>query len=387
MRIPQNFGVRVIAVMAVIAIAANLSGCSKKANGQIGKKGGGLRFPVEVAEVSSRKADLQVHAVGSIEAFEIVQVTARVSGAVQRVRFKEGDVVKAGDPLVEIEPERYDLAVHTAEAALARARASRREAQAGLSRRMDIQEKNPGFVSLEDLENWQTKALASEADSVQAATNFALAKLNQRDAFAPAPVGGTIQSREIRTGQYVQSGTLIATIVRRDPLLLRFAVSDRDAQRLHDGLEVTFTVRDEATEHRARISAVAEAADPVTRMVDVTAEVVDNDRASLRPGAFAEVTVLFSDSRNLPVIPQISIRPSEKGFIAYVVADSVAKERILTIGLQSPDGYVEVIDGLKIGETVVIRGAEALRDGAGVRIVSSGAPDSTSGAGKRGKTS
>ncbi|HEY3296078.1 MAG TPA: efflux RND transporter periplasmic adaptor subunit [bacterium] len=342
-----------------------------------------MKFPVEVATVATHAGDLAVHAVGSLEAFETVQVTARVTGAVQKVRFREGENVRAGEPLVEIEPERFDLAVKSAEAVYERAKAGRREALAGLARREDIQGKNPGFVSPEDLDNWQTKAMSARADSIEAAAALELAKLNKRDAYVPAPVSGIIQSRTVRTGDYILAGTLIATMLRRDPLLLRFSVPDQEAQRLRPGLNVTFRVRGETQEYKAKITAVTESADPVTRMVSVVAEVNDPQKEELRPGAFAEVTVLLGDSQSLPVIPQLSIRPSEKGFLAYVVQDSVAKERVLTLGLQSSDGFVEVTNGLKSGELVVVRGAEALRDGAGVRVISPS--DSTGGKGKAGK--
>ena len=240
-------------------------------------------------------------------------------------------------------------------------------------------------MSSEDLQDWQTRALAAEADSTEAAANLELARLNFRDAHVPAPVPGTIQSRNVRTGQFVQAGTLIATLLRRDPLLLRFTVSDQDAQRLHPGLPVNFTVRDDATEHQARISAVAESADPATRLVNVVAEVVDDDHAALRPGAFAEVSVLLGESQDRPVIPQIAIRPSERGFLAFVVRDSTAHARVLTLGLQSPDGYVEVRDGLRSGETIVVRGAEALTDGAAIRVVAPKENDSSAAASKPGQ--
>ena len=363
-----------IGLMIPLLLLAGCSGKSEKAKAK--GKGGGLKFPVEVAAVSTRKGDLTVQAVGSVEAFEVVQVTARVIGAVQKVRFKEGEMVKEGDTLAEIEPERFALATKSAEAALAKAIATRHETQAGLARRLDIQAKNPGFVSSEEMDTWQTQALSAEADSANAAANLGVARLNQRDAYVPAPVSGIIQSRNIRTGDYLQTGTLIATMVRRDPLLLKFDVPEQDAQRLRNGLDVTFTVRGESEVYHAHITAITESADPVTRMVAVTAEINDPLKSNLRPGAFAEVTVLLGEAQDLPVIPQISIRPSEKGFIAYVVEDSVARERILNLGLQSPDGYVEVKSGLQPGESLVVRGAEALKDGAPVRMVS---PDDSTG--------
>ena len=365
---------RLLILTAALAVA--VAGCSKK-NTSAAPRRGGIKFPVEVAQVSTREADLVVHAVGSVEAFEIVQVTARVPGVVQSVRFREGEMVKAGAQLVEIEPERYRLAVQSAEAALEKAKASLREVQSGLTRRIDIEGRNPGFVSTEDLENWQTRALSAQADSAQAAANLELARLNSRDAYVPAPVSGVIQSRTVRTGQYLQAGTIVATMVRRDPLLLRFTVPDEDARRLRPGLDVVFTARESDHEYRARISAVTDFADPVTRMVNVTAEVTDPQRQELRPGTFAEVTVRLGEVLRLPAIPQLCIRPSERGFLAYVVEDSVARERVLSLGLRSEDGYVEVRSGIRAGETVVVRGAEALSDGAAVRIMRRTAADST----------
>ncbi|MFZ5432911.1 MAG: efflux RND transporter periplasmic adaptor subunit [Calditrichota bacterium] len=355
----------------VLLMIAVLMGCSSGGKSSSSGKRGAMKFPVEVMAVTSRDVDLVIHAIGSVEAFEIVPVTARVPGVVQKVGFREGEKVKSGDPLIEIEPERYNLALQSAQAAFDKACASLQEARARLSRRVDIQGKNPGFVSPEDLENWQTRYLSYAADSAQALANLNIARLNLRDAYVPAPVSGIIQSRSVLTGQYVQAGTVIATMVRRDPLLLRFSVIEGDAQRLRAGQQVMFTVRDDHDIHTGVITAVAESADPVTRMVTITAEVNDPQRDRLRPGTFAEVTVLLGETEKLPVIPQTCIRPSERGFLAYVVSDSTARERVLKLGLQTQEGSVEVRDGIQDGELVVVRGAEALRDGVPVRIMQS----------------
>ena len=368
-----RFSFRLLLLTAMLAVAA--AGCSKKDTSASPHRAG-IKFPVEVAPVATREADLVVHAVGSVEAFEMVPVTARVPGVVQGVHFREGETVKAGAQLIEIEPERYRLALQSADAALEKAKASLREAQSGLTRRVDIEGRNPGFVSTEDMENWQTRALSLQADSAQAAASLALARLNLRDAYAPAPVSGVIQSRTVRTGQYVQAGTVVATMVRRDPLLLRFTVPDEDSRRLHAGLDASFTVRESDHEFHARITAVTESADPVTRMVNVTSEVTDPRRNELHPGTFAEVTVRVGEIQQIPVIPQLCIRPSERGFLAYVVEDSTARERVLSLGLRSEDGYVEVQSGIRAGETVVVRGAEGLTDGATVRIMRRSAADS-----------
>jgi len=103
-------------------------------------------------------------------------------------------------------------------------------------------------------------------------------------------------------------------------------------------------------------------------MVDITADVVNPNQAALRPGAFARVIVPVGTRDSAPVIPQTAIRPSERGFLAYVVDDGVAHQRVLTLGMRTADGLVEVRDGIKPGEQLVVRGSEALRDGAKVKV-------------------
>lgn len=345
------------------------AGCGRGEGGGGGRGGGGKPvFPVEVVPVAARSVEYVVTSVGSVEAFEIVQVTARVPGAIERVHFAEGDVVRESDVLAEIEPGRYRLEVATAQASLEKAVAAVAEAAAGLERREGVVERNPGLIPAEELQAWRTRLRTARAESTSAHVALQRAEMNLGDALARAPVSGTIESRDVQTGQYVQPGTLLTTLVRRDPLLLRFNVHEQDAPRMKQGMTVRFTVRESERALSARITHAAESADPATRMVAVTAEVTDPERGRLWPGSFAEVTVPVGGAVAAPVIPQTAIRPSERGFLAYVVAEGTARERVLTLGLRTPEGEVEVREGLALGESLVVRGAEALSDGAAVRV-------------------
>jgi membrane fusion protein, multidrug efflux system len=327
-----------------------------------------VEFPVEARPVESRRVEYTVNAVGSLDAFERVEVTSRVAGAVERVRFTEGQVVAAGTPMIEIEPERYRLAVEAAEATLQKQLASKAEAEAGFARRQTASAKNPGLIRGEEIETWRTRVQTAAAEVSQAQAAVAQAKLNLRDAFVRAPVAGIVQTRTVQTGQYVQPGTVVATMVRRDPLLLRFQVPEQEAGPLRPGMVARFTVAEDETPYSARITHVAAAASSASRMVDITANVVNSNHAVLRPGAFARVTVPIGNRSTAPVIPQTAIRPSERGFLAYVVENGVAKQRILTLGMRTSDGQVEVRSGINAGEVLVVRGAEALRDGVKVKV-------------------
>lgn len=353
-------------------ISAFLVSCSKSdAAGAQGKGGAQRRtveFPVEVRPVESRQVEYAINAVGSLDAFERVEVTSRVVGAVERVLFTEGQLVEAGRPLIEIEPERYRLGVEAAEATVQKQLASKAEAEAGYARRQAASAKNPGLIRGEEIETWRTRVQTAAAEVAQAQAARAQARLNLRDAFVRAPVSGVIQTRTVQTGQYVQPGSVVATLMRRDPLLLRFQVPQQEAGPIRTGMTARFTVGEDNSPHTARITHVAAAASSASRMVDITANVERSNHASLRPGAFARVTVPIGDRVQSPVIPQTAIRPSERGFLAYVVDNGVAKQRVLTLGMRTADGLVEVKSGVTTGEMLVVRGAEALRDGVKVKV-------------------
>ncbi len=346
-----------------------LAGCDGQASDAKRPARPEVRFPVETAPVAARSVEYSVRAVGSIEAFEEVAVTARVAGVVERVRFREGDIVTAATPLAEIEPERYSLATQAAQAALAKSQATADEARNGLERRQAVNVKNPDLVRAEEVDAWRTRVAAAAAEIQQARAALALAELNQRDAIVRSPLAGVIQTRSIETGQFVSPGTEIATLVRRDPLLLRFRVPQNEATPLAAGMLARFTLR-AGSERRysARIRLVGAAADSRDRMVAVTAEVDDPAREELRPGTFVEVEVPVGGVAAAAVIPQTAIRPSEHGFLAFVIEGDVAHERVLELGLRTAAGEVEVRKGLAAGELLVVRGAEALRDGAKVDL-------------------
>jgi RND family efflux transporter MFP subunit len=168
----------------------------------------------------------------------------------------------------------------------------------------------------------------------------------------------------------VQPGAVLATLLQRDPLLLRFQVTEQDAPRLKPGAIATLRLKESARSYNAAIKLVAEAADPATRLVPVTAEVDDVEhRYWLRPGAFCEVAVAVGAPRDAIVVPTIAVQPTENGNLVYVVdGKGVARERRVQLGMHTPDGGVEVTRGLDAGELLVVRGFEPLSDGAPVKI-------------------
>ena len=370
---------KLVVILAAAALVVSSGACKKDSAGTPAAGAGGrgrVQFPVDVERVEVRSLVYSVTAVGSVEAFEKVQVTARVSGAVDRVRFSEGEYAAAGQVLVEIETERYRLAVESAQASFEKAEASKADAEAGLKRRETVTTQNPGLIPGEEVETWRTKVLTAASEVAEKRSALNQAKLNLSDTFVKAPISGIIQTRTVQTGQFVQTGTVLATLVRRDPLLLRFRVPERDASRIKPGQQARFRVREDEREFTAKVVHVAESADDTSRLVDITANIDDPSDRTLRPGSFAEITVPVASASEAPVIPVAAVRPSERGFLAYVIEGDKAVERILTLGMRSADGMVEVLSGLSGGESIVVRGSEALSNGVSVRIGSPAAAPS-----------
>jgi len=342
---------------------------SKGGKGGKGGGEGGIAFAVDLLPVERQKLDYVVTAPGTVEAFEHVQITARVAGAVDKVSFREGQEVKAGDVLVTIDGERFRLAVNSANAQLMKAQAAQKDVEAQVARREGASESNPGLIPGEELETYRTKVLTAKADTAVAQEALKTAELNLRDSAVRAPIAGTIQTRTIETGQYVQTGYVMATLLKNDPMLLRFQVEPQEAPRLKTGMPVGFTMRETQRSFTAKISLVAGAADVTTHMVGVTAQVdaTDNHTYWLRPGSFCDVSLDVGATRESAVIPRTATRATDHGYVVYVSEADVAKEVPVTLGMNTKDGWVEVRTGLNGGEQLVVRGQEALTTGSRLR--------------------
>ena len=363
-------------IVLLFASLALVAGCAKKESapaappaGGKGARGGGkgLTFTVDVLPVEAKKVDYVVQAPGQIDAFERVQVTARVAGVVDKVLFTEGQEVKKGKRLVTIDSERYAVVVAQMKAQLDKAKAAQADAEAMVARREGASADHPGLIPGEELATYKTKTLTAKADADVALQNMRAAQVNLRDSSTIAPMDGVIQTRTVETGQYVQAGYVMATLLRPDPMLLHFQVEPDDAPRLKPGMTANFSMRETQRTFSAKLTLVSGAADSTTHMVSVTGEVqADSHKYWLRPGSFCDVTLNLGSTRDSPIIPRSAARATDHGYVAYVIEHDVAQERPLTLGMSTKDGWVEVRNGLKAGELLVVRGAEPLSTGAKV---------------------
>ena len=322
---------------------------------------------VRVAPVVVQDVVHQIKALGSLEAQDMVQVTAQVEGVASDVRFREGDHVSPATVLLRIDPDRHRVEAERSKALEDQATAELGRAQADLARRESLA-KSQLLV-----DRGGSPARAARTPAWRRRWRWrrrpTLALQDQRRAEVRPPITGVINTRTVDTGQFIRTGTVLATIVDVSRLRLRFKVSEGESLRAREGGRVGFGVAPLGPrEFGARIYHVGRVADPTTRQVEVLAWV--DAAPELKPGFFAEVTLTGERKEGALVIPESAVQASERGFVTYVVDDTkTARVRPVGLGLRTGTGVVEILSGLQKGEVVVSEGSDRLADGMPVEPV------------------
>ena len=357
-----------LTLLALAALSLSAA-CGRSQGAAAGAARGPRAVTVSVAPVAVQDVIYQITANGSLEAEEVVQVTAEVEGQVSSVNFQEGQRVTPGTVLALIDPDKYRLEAQRAEAAYKKALADAERAKNELVRREALAKEQ--LVSAEEINRAQGEAdrLIAEADATRAARD--LAAQNVQRSRVRAPRGGVINTKTVETGAYVRTGTVLATIVDTTRLRLRFRVSEGESLRARTGQTVAFRVQSLGqTEFPATIYHVGEVADPATRQVEVLAWV--KNPGVLKPGFFAEVSLASESRKAATVVPESAVQASEQGFVSYVVKDGKAEARPIRIGLRTGTGVVEILSGLAPGDIVVVEGSDRLANGVPVQVARAG---------------
>lgn len=356
-------------------------GCSGDREAAGGGRRATLSLPVRMAPVVARDVVYKVEALGALEAAELGQITAEVAGAVTEVRFQAGDRVTPGTVLARIDPDRYRLEAAKAEATHRKAVADWKRAEADLARREALARDE--LVAVEELGRARLEAERLAAEAASAEASLEIARLAERRSEIRPPRSGEINTRSVDSGQFVQIGTVLATLVDLQRLRLRFKVSDVESLQADRNPAVAFRVAALGDrEFTASVYHVGAVADPATRQVEVLAW-VDNP-GPLRPGFFAEVSLATAKRLGALVVPESAVLASEHGFVVYAVEAGIARQRPVRIGLRTGDGAVEILSGLIAGEQIVTEGSDRLADGIAVQAVEGGAASPSPPAGNSG---
>jgi membrane fusion protein (multidrug efflux system) len=319
--------------------------------GAPGRPGGARDIAVATAKPMLKSFAHEVQALGTLRANESVDITAKMADRVVAIRFQEGQQVRAGEVLVELDSveERADLA--GAEAALADSRS-----QYNRSREL-----------------FQTRALSeAQLDQLQAtlSTNearVAAARSRLSDTIIVAPFSGRVGLRNVSLGSLVNPGAAITTLDDLSVMKLDFSVPEVFLATLKQGQEVGARSSAYAGEvFRGRVGSIDTRVDPVTRAVAVRA-IIDNRNGKLRPGMFMTVTLTRSEGQAM-MLPEEAIVPEDNQHFVFLVQNGRAVKKAVEIGRRRP-GEVEILGGLSVEDAVVVDGTVNVRDGMPVRLI------------------
>jgi membrane fusion protein, multidrug efflux system len=351
MRAKSSAGLRALRfspfLLLVLALAA--SSCGK------GKAGGPGGFqmppmPVEVSTVENRTVRDQFHALGGIQADEVIEVTSEISGVVRQLPFREGQPIAQGALIARLEDS--DLAADAA-----RASAQHEQAKSNANRSSKLAEQQ--VISEQTLEDAR---LALKV----AAANEAQARARLRKAHIRAPWSGLAGRRRVSVGAYVKAGDVITELARVNQVRIQFAAPERYMRQLKPGVAVDVTTPAFPDQvFTGRLAVVDPNVDPESRTVQLVARAA-NPRQLLKSGMSANVSVTFSERLNALMVPdEAVIAEGTQTFVFVVKADSTVAKTAVVLGTRD-SSQVEVVRGLEAGQRVVRAGHQKLFEGAKV---------------------
>jgi membrane fusion protein, multidrug efflux system len=331
------------------------------AGGRGGAGGSGGAPVVEVDTVKTGRIVETRDAVGTVRAFESITVTAKVAGIIEKIEFAEGQKVKAGDVLVSLDTMERRADIEAAVAEIRRATASRNEIATRLDRARQLRSSGSGTeAQVEDL-TAQVRTLESVIASAEARRKGAEARLEELIIRAPFP--GRVGTRSVSLGAYVAPSTRITTLDDLSKVRLDFSVPENLLGRVKPGQDVNaISAAFRERVFRGKVSLMDTRVDPVTRTVRLTAE-FDNPDEALRPGMFLAVGLEVTTKDDAVVVPEEAVVSEGLRQIVFTVKDNKVERRVIRIG-QRQGGKVEVVEGLRPGETIVVLGLQRVRAGA-----------------------
>ncbi len=349
----------------LLSLTLAFTSCSKKDGtgrdgGAQGQRGSGTMggsdgmaggVPVQVATVE--RADISTFLLNTttLEAEREVEVLAKVSGQVSKLLVEEGDAVRAGQVLAQLDEQELLLQLRESEIRA-------QTAKANFERTKNMFEKN--LVSKENLED-----VRYQYESAQAAYETAKLKVDYTD--IRSPIAGVVTSRLIELGQRVNLNQAVFRVADFDPLRAIIHVPERDMRQVRVGQQAKIAAEAlPGNEFTGKVRMISPIVDPTSGTMKVTIDI--NDRTGLlKPGMFVTTFIITETHANALVIPKKALVLESDADQVYVYDNGVARKATLQLGFQESD-RVEVLSGLNEGEQVVTVGQEGLREGLPIRI-------------------
>lgn len=367
-----------LAACAIAALAG--SGCKKAPPPPQPKP------PVSVTKAERRAIPFQIAATGIVEPMHTVEVSAQVGGLLRSVHFNEGDDVRQGQILFEIDPRPFQASLQQSEASLSRDLAQYANAEREAERARTLSAGGMGTT-----EEYQQKQAARDALAATLRADSAsltVARLNLEYTTVRAPISGRTGSLLVKAGNLVRANgpQALVTINELRPILIRFGVPASrlpELQQHNTGAPLVVTAkpggRDDAPQVEGVLSFLDNHVDSATGTVMLKARFA-NTNGVLWPGQFADVTLVLGVETDATTVPASAVMTGQQGpYVFTIEADGTAKNRPVTVS-RTTDSFAVVSAGIEPGMTVVTDGQLRLTPGARVEIKNGGAGTSTMGA-------
>lgn len=360
-----------IALAAAAVVLTAAVACKKPAAKTAADEAFGAA-PVKVFKVARERITEKITYTGTLEALTKINITPEVGGKIARIYVEAGDRVAKDQLLAELETESIRLQLKQAEAGVAVAEAAYADGQRNKERMDRLIKENA--VSEQQREKVQLGFDSAAAQLEQARAGLNLARHALDVSLMRAPFAGVIASKNAEVGDVINpmmgggygggaSGVL--TLVDYSTIKLAVAVSGEDVARIRKGQEAVLKVGSfPGREFRGVIRVVNLTADPQNKKFGVEVHVANPD-AALRPGTFGDLVFEVQSHENALVVPQAAILENTYVFVAE---GGKAVRRNVTLGIENTT-MVEILDGLRDGEAVVVEGNYGLEDGSPVQVL------------------
>ncbi|MDR1789101.1 MAG: efflux RND transporter periplasmic adaptor subunit [Opitutaceae bacterium] len=376
MRFPLSFVFPWAIRVTIAGLMLATAGCDKDG----GKASGGGRkaraVPVKVATATEEDLPVTQEAIGNVQAFRTVAVRSQVDGLIEAIHFREGQDVKEGDLLVTIDRRPLATQVQIARADLAQAEAEAAQAKAEAERYEELARQQ--VVSKEQYAQLLTRAEVTRAVVEVKKGALAAAELQLSYAEIRAPIPGRVGQRFLHEGALVKANdTQAAAVINQlEPVFVTFSVAESSLPKVRAALArgeapVRAHGADGGGAIEGRLDFVDNAVDPATGMILLKA-VFANKRHRLWPGQFVRVALELGVEKKAVLVPERAVTTGQGGArIFALTANGTVDFREVKTGLRS-GGRVEILEGVKAGETVVTDGQLRLVPGAKVDVVGGG---------------
>lgn len=347
---------------------------SAKGGGRHGRAGGALA-PVQAATAISQSVPRYLTGLGTVTAANTVTVHSRVNGQLMAIHFIEGQQVKAGDLLAEIDPSQFKVALAQAQGQLARDRATLANAQRDLARYQQLSK--TALVSRQELDTQQ--ALVSETAGTIKADQAAVASAQLQLDWSRivAPIAGRVGLKQVDIGNQISTGDAngIVVLTQTHPIDLIFTLPENDIptilQAQKDQPKLTVEAWDRTNARKLTTGALLS----LDNQIDATTGTIklkarfDNLDDTLYPNQFVNARLLVSTQHNAVVIPTAALQMGNEGNFVWVLnSDNKVSKRAVTPGIQNSQEVV-IDAGISAGTRIITDGLDRLTKGAKVEVV------------------